>query len=135
MKYFSVGLRALLTIAFVAAGGAKIGGVEMMVETFDKVGFGQGFRYVTGAIEVAGAALLWLPNRQVIGAAVLGGTMVGAVLTHVFILGPSALPAIGLGLICTVVLYIHRDQIPVIFGLKLKSHINSKLFKKICQKW
>jgi len=37
--------------------------------------------------------LLWLPRRQVVGAAVLGGTMVGAVLTHLFILRPSALPA------------------------------------------
>jgi putative oxidoreductase len=65
---------------------------------------------------VIGAALLWLPRRQVIGAAILGGTMVGAVLTHLFILGPSAMPAIILGLLCTAVLYIYRTQIPEVLG-------------------
>ena len=90
MTYLSLGLRTLLTLAFVAAGGAKLAGVGMMVDTFEAIGFGQGFRYLTGLIEITGAALLWLPNRQALGAAVLGGTMVGAVLTHWFILGPSA---------------------------------------------
>lgn len=116
MTYLSLGLRILLTLAFVGAGGAKLAGVEMMVATFDQIGIGQGFRYVTGAIEVLGAALLWLPRRQVIGATVLGGTMVGAVLTHWFILGPSAAPAMVLGLLCAAVLYIYRAQIPEVLG-------------------
>lgn len=116
MKYLSLGLRALLTFAFVAAGGAKLVGVEMMVATFETIGFGQWFRYLTGLIEVVGAILLWVPGRQVVGAALLGGTMVGAVLTHWFILGPSAVPAIVLGLVCTAVLYLHRDQIAANLG-------------------
>ena len=74
MSYISVGLRLLLSIAFLGAGGSKLAGVEMMVMTFDQIGWGQGFRYVTGAIEVIGVVLVWLPRRQVIGAAVLGGT-------------------------------------------------------------
>lgn len=116
MKYLSLGLRALLTLAFVGAGGAKLLGVEMMVMTFETIGFGQWLRYFTGLVEVVGAVLLWLPNRQVIGASLLGGTMVGAVLTHWFILGPSAVPAIVLGLICTAVIYVHRDQVNAILG-------------------
>ena len=116
MTYLSLGLRILLTLAFVGAGGAKFAGVEMMVATFDQIGIGQGFRYVTGAVEVLGAALLWLPRRQVIGATVLGGTMVGAVLTHWFILGPSAAPAMVLGLLSAAVLYIYRAQIPEVLG-------------------
>lgn len=116
MTYVSLGLRILLTLVFVGAGGAKLAGVEMMVTTFDQIGFGQSFRYFTGAVEVIGAALLWLPRRQVIGAAVLGGTMVGAVMTHLFILGPSTLPAIVLGLLCAAVLYIYRAQIPEVLG-------------------
>ena len=117
MTYISVGLRILLSIAFLGAGGAKLAGVDMMVMTFDQIGWGQGFRYLTGAIEVIGVALLWLPRRQVIGAAVLGGTMLGAVLTHWFILGPSAVPAMVLGLLCSAVMYIYRAQIPEILGL------------------
>ena len=122
MSYISVGLRLLLSIAFLGAGGSKLAGVEMMmVMTFDQIGWGQGFRYVTGAIEVIGVVLLWLPRRQVIGAAVLGGTMVGGVLTHWFILGPSAVPAIVLGLLSAAVLYIYRTQIPEVLGRKNSS--------------
>ncbi|WP_368344801.1 DoxX family protein [Pelagovum sp. HNIBRBA483] len=121
MTYLSLGLRIVLTLAFIGAGGAKLTGVEMMVTTFDQIGFGQGFRYVTGLIELTGAALLWLPRRQVIGAAVLGGTMVGAVLTHWFIIGPSAVPAIVLGLLSAAVLYIYRAQIPEILGTARRS--------------
>lgn len=116
MKYISLGLRAVLTLAFLAAGGAKLAGVEMMVATYDAIGVGQWFRYFTGVVEIGGVVLLWLGNRQVLGAAVLGATMVGAVLTHWFILGPSAVPAIVLGLISAAVLYIHRAQIPVYLG-------------------
>jgi uncharacterized membrane protein YphA (DoxX/SURF4 family) len=117
MTYISVGLRILLSIAFLGAGGAKLAGVDMMVMTFDQIGWGQGFRFLTGAIEVIGVALLWLPRRQVIGAAVLGGTMLGAVLTHWLILGPSAVPAMVLGFLCSAVMYIYRAQIPEILGL------------------
>jgi uncharacterized membrane protein YphA (DoxX/SURF4 family) len=82
MKYLPIGLRLLLTLAFVGAGLAKLAGAEMMIATYDAIGVGQWFRYVTGIIEVGGAILLWLPRRQVLAAALLGGTMVGAVLAH-----------------------------------------------------
>jgi uncharacterized membrane protein YphA (DoxX/SURF4 family) len=116
MKYISLGLRAVLTFAFVAAGGAKLAGVEMMVATYDTIGLGQWFRYFTGIVEITGAVLLWLPGRQVVGAALLGATMVGAVLTHLLILGPSAVPSIILGLLAAAVLYIYRAQIPGYLG-------------------
>lgn len=116
MQYVSIGLRALLTLAFVAAGGAKLVGVEMMVATYDTIGLGQWFRYLTGIVEIVGAVLLWMPNRQVLGAALLGATMVGAVLAHWFVVGPSALPAIVLGLLSAAVLFIYRAQIPAYVG-------------------
>lgn len=111
MKYLSLGLRGLLTLAFVAARGAKLAGVEMMVGTFDAIGVGQWFRYVTGIIEVGAAIMLWLPGKQVLAAALLGATMVGAVLAHLLKLGPSAVPAVVLGLICAAVIYLHREQV------------------------
>ena len=117
MRYIAISLRVILTLAFIGAGGGKLVGVEMMIITFDQIGFGQWLRYLTGLIEVLGVALLWMPRKQVIGAALLGGTMIGAVMTHWFILGPSAVPAIVLGLVCTTVIYIYRYQIHKVFGM------------------
>ena len=104
-------LRGLLTLAFLAAGTAKLMGVEMMVGTFDKVGLGQWFRYVTGLIEVGSAILLWVPGFQAIAAGLLVCTMIGAVLAHLFIIGPSAVPALVLGVLAAVTLYAHRGQL------------------------
>ena len=117
MRYIAISLRVILTLAFIGAGGGKLVGVEMMIITFDQIGFGQWLRYLTGLIEVIGVALLWMPRKQVIGAVLLGGTMVGAVITHWFILGPSSVPAIMLGLVCTAVIYMYRYQIHKVFGM------------------
>lgn len=117
MKYLSIGLRILLTLAFVSAGAAKLAGVDMMVATFDAIGIGQWFRYVTGVIEVGSAVLLWVPRKQALAAALLGATMVGAVLAHVFVLNAlEGFPAVILGLICAGLLYLHRDQIGQTMG-------------------
>lgn len=111
-KYLVVVAKILVTAAFVAAGLAKLAGVEMMVATFDAVGVGQWFRYVTGAIEVGGAILLWVPGRQFIGAGLLLAAMVGAVLAHLVILGTDTmLPAIILGALSGIIALSHRDQI------------------------
>ena len=77
-KYGLLGIKALLSLAFVAAGLAKLAGVEMMVQTYEAIGVGQWFRYVTGLIEIGGAILLWIPGRQLLGSALLFCTMVGA---------------------------------------------------------
>lgn len=106
------GLRVLLALAFGAAGLAKLAGVEMMVGTFEAIGVGQWFRYLTGAIELGSAVLLWLPGLQFLGAALLVCTMIGAAVAHFAVLGPSAVPAMVLGLMAGMTLYLYRDQIP-----------------------
>lgn len=111
MNYVILGVKVLLTLAFVAAGGAKLIGVEMMVATFDAIGIGQWFRYVTGIIEVGAAVLLWVKGREAIGAGLLVATMIGAVIAHFAILGPSALPAIILGVLALFILWTHRAQL------------------------
>ena len=110
-KFGLPAVKVLLTLAFLAAGGAKLAGAEMMVQTFEAVGVGQWFRYVTGVIEIAGAALLWVRGRQVFGAVLLLCTMIGAVLAHFLIIGPSAVPALVLGLLVALVAFSHRDQL------------------------
>lgn len=110
-RWALLAIRAVLTAAFLAAGLAKLAGVEMMVATFDAIGWGQWFRYVTGAIEVGAAVLLWVPGLQALAAAALVATMSGAVIAHLVVLGPSAVPALVLGLLAATVLYTNRGQI------------------------
>jgi hypothetical protein len=87
---------------------AKLAGVEMMVGTFDQIGWGQWFRYLTGIIEVGSAVMLWIPGLQLLGAALLLCTMISAVLFHLLVLGPSAVPALVLGILSAVIVWRHR---------------------------
>ncbi len=112
-NYAPIVIKLLLSFAFAAAGFAKLAGAEMMVQTFEAIGVGQWFRYVTGLIEVVGAVLLWVPGKQFIAATMLLCTMIGAALAHLLILGPSALPAVVLGVLCAITAYVYREQSPV----------------------
>jgi DoxX-like family len=58
-------LKLVLAALFLFTGGAKLAGLPAMVEVFERVGFGQWFRYLTGILEVGGAALLlWIPDDR-----------------------------------------------------------------------
>jgi uncharacterized membrane protein YphA (DoxX/SURF4 family) len=99
------GIRILLALAFAAAGAAKLAGVPQMVANFEAMGFGQWFRYFTGAVELLGVVLILLPRAGFFGGLWLGGTMVGAVATHLFLIGGSPIPAMVLGALCAIVVY------------------------------
>lgn len=90
-------VRLTLALAFGAAGTAKILAVPMMVDIFRQVGLGQWFRYVTGVVELGGAVLMMVPSTGLAGALLLGATMVGAVITHLAVIGGSPVPAVTLG--------------------------------------
>ena len=104
-------LQAIIAAAFVAAGAAKLAGVPFMVDLFAQIGLGQWFRVVTGMVEIAGAVALLVPGLASIGALWLGSTMVGAVATHLFVLHTSPVPAIVLGLLNALVVYLRRDEL------------------------
>jgi uncharacterized membrane protein YphA (DoxX/SURF4 family) len=104
-------LQGILATAFLAAGVAKLAGVPFMVDLFTQIGLGQWFRVTTGVVEVAGAVALLVPGLASIGALWLGFTMVGAVATHLFVLHTSPVPAIVLGLLSTLVVYLRRDEL------------------------
>jgi putative oxidoreductase len=87
------GVQILTALAFLAAGGSKLSGAPAMVDMFEKIGFGQWFRYVTGSLEVAGALLLLLPRTAAIGGWLLAAVMIGAVGTHLFLIGGNPIPA------------------------------------------
>jgi putative oxidoreductase len=104
-------LQGILAAAFLAAGSAKLAGVPYMVELFNQIGIGQWFRIVTGVVEVTGAIALVFPGLASIGAAWLASTMVFAVATHLLILHTSPAPAIVLGILNALVVYLRRDEL------------------------
>src|SRR5258708_560346 len=89
-------VQGLLALAFVGAASGKLLGKPEMVALFEAVGVGQWFRYVTGLMELTGALLIVVPRTKFFGAALLSMVMVGAVLTHLFILhtAPTAPPVL-----------------------------------------
>lgn len=112
-KFYGVwALKILAAAAFLMAGFSKLTGAEMMVGVFEQVGVGQWFRYVAGAIEVVGAVVLFVPGKAVFGAALLTATMIGAVITHLFVIGGSAVPALVLLTITATIAWSHRAQLP-----------------------
>src|SRR5690242_10889421 len=88
---------------FPMVGFTKLAGNAQMVGMFEAIGLGQWFRYLTGALEVGGAVLLVIPPTSGLGALMLAGVMIGAVVTHVFIIGGSPLMAMTLLVVTSVV--------------------------------
>jgi len=82
---------------FLFAGSLKLAGAPLMVDEFARIGLGQWFRYVTGGIEVVSAVLLLVPSLAFFGALALIATMVGAIFTHLFVIGGS--PAVPIVLL------------------------------------
>ncbi len=92
-------LQALLALQFAMAGLVKVLGDPSMVEMFATIGIGQWFRYVVGALELAGAVGVLIPRLSGLAALGLVCLMVGATLTNLFVLGASPLLTIVLLLV------------------------------------
>jgi len=96
---------------FLFSGGLKLTGAPALVALFDAIGIGQWFRYLTGSIEVVSAVALLVPSWAAFGALMLIPTMVGAVFTHLFIVGGSAVPATVLLTGSLAIAWARRDQL------------------------
>ena len=95
---------------FLMVGFLKLSGNEQMVGLFAAIGVGQWFRYLTGALEVGGAILLLIPRTSGLGAVILAAVMIGAVITHLFIVGGSPVMAIILLGVASLVAWVRREQ-------------------------
>lgn len=95
---------------FLMVGFLKLSGNPQMVGLFQAIGLGQWFRYLTGALEVAGAILLLIPRTSGIAALLLAGIMLCAVLTHLLIVGGSPLAAIILLIVTSVIAWGRRKR-------------------------
>src|SRR4051812_26671439 len=95
-------IQGVTAAMFLVAGISKLSGVPMMGQGFDLIGVGQWFRYLTGGIELVGAVLILIPALASFGAGALAATMIGAIITHLFIVGGS--PAVPVLLLASTTL-------------------------------
>src|SRR5882724_5836900 len=95
---------------FLMVGYLKLSGNAQLVGLFQAIGVGQWFRYLTGSLEVAGAILLLIPRTSGLGALMLAGIMICAVVTHVFIVGGNPQPAIILLIVTGIIAWGRRHR-------------------------
>jgi putative oxidoreductase len=105
------GVQIALAGMFLLAGGSKLLGAPPMVALFNTIGLGQWFRYLTGLIEVGAAVALLVPAFAVFGALALVPTMVGAILTELFIVGGSPVPPAILLIGVALVIWARRREV------------------------
>ena len=100
----------VLAAMFLFAGGSKLAGAPKMVELFAAIGWGQWFRYFTGAVELSAAVALLIPSAALFGAILLVLTMVGATIANLS-LGQSPAPPLVLLLLAAAVAWTRRNQL------------------------
>jgi uncharacterized membrane protein YphA (DoxX/SURF4 family) len=90
----------------------KFAGQAAAIETFVEIGWGDWFRYVTGAVEAAGAIGLVIPRLAGAAATALIGLMAGAALTQILVLEPAwSLLPLGYGVIFALIAWTRRAEI------------------------
>ncbi|GGP44564.1 DoxX family protein [Saccharothrix coeruleofusca] len=109
------GLQLALAAYFAYSGSLLFG--DDFVNKFDRIGFGQWLRYLTGVLEVGGAVGLLVPRLCGLAALGLMGVMTGAVVTELFLVdnGDASLPAALLGLAAVVAL-VRRDTVIALYA-------------------
>ena len=68
-------LRVLLGVLFLGIGIEKLTGTMGTIPFFDAIGWGQWFRYASGALDTAGALLIFMPRWTSLGALIITCTV------------------------------------------------------------
>ena len=68
-------LRVLLGVTFLGIGIEKLTGTMGTIPFFDAIGWGQWFRYFSGALDTAGALLILVPRWTSLGALIITCTV------------------------------------------------------------
>jgi putative oxidoreductase len=103
----------LLAVFFAFTAAPKLLGDPATVASFESIGFGQWFRYLTGACELAGAVGLVIPRLSGVAALGLAGLMVGATATNLFLLpgmAPVAVVTVLLGVVFVLIARAHKAE-------------------------
>jgi uncharacterized membrane protein YphA (DoxX/SURF4 family) len=107
----------VLAVFFVVAAAPKLFGEPTTVASFESIGFGQWFRYLTGTCELAGAIGLLIPRLSGVAALGLVGVMVGATATNLFLLpgmAPAAVVTVLLGVVFVLIARARKAETTVL---------------------
>ena len=104
-------LQGVVAGAFLAAGVTKVVGISFEVHQFEAIGLGQWFRVVTGIVQISGAIALLYPRLAPIGALWLSLTMLSAAVASITALHTSPLPAIAVGMLTALLVYLRREAL------------------------
>lgn len=104
----------LSALAFLAAGAAKLMGVEMVHKSFATLGLPAFFGYFIGACEIAGAIGLFIRKLSALAAAGLALIMVGAAYYHA-IYDMQGLPAAIILFVFSAIIVIGRKNDSFLF--------------------
>jgi putative oxidoreductase len=80
-------ITVIVSVLFFMFGIEKLANIGDWDRVFDRIGFGQWLRYFTGIVQISGALLFIVPRTSVFGAALLGASMIGAVVAQIAVLG------------------------------------------------
>ena len=111
-------LQLVLAAVFVMSAVPKLTSDPRAVAGFDAIGFGDWFRYLIGALEIAGAIALLIPLLSGLAGLAFVGLMIGAVVTTLLVFDGEmvALPALVLAL-ATIIAWGRRRHTAQLIGL------------------
>ncbi len=110
-------LQVVIAVAVVGAGLATLGGAAQPVEIFDQIGAGEWFRYLVGTLEVAGGLGLLIPRLCGLSGLALAALWVGAIATHLFVIGGSPAPAVVFFVLTAMIAYGRRHRTAELMGV------------------
>ncbi len=103
----TLALSIVLGLAFLASGIMKLMDPAAAAAGLAHLGVSVAMAATAGVLEVAGAALVLIPKTRFYGALLLGGTMLGAVITHLAAADFAGIvPAAVLGLVAAAVAWL-----------------------------
>jgi len=97
-------LRILLGLAFLGIGIEKLTGTMGTIPFFNAIGWGQWFRYASGALDTVGALLIFVPRWTSYGALIITCTVgLGTILCFTMVLFNPIFPLVMTLLAATLV--------------------------------
>ncbi|WP_336213643.1 DoxX family protein [Nonomuraea sp. LPB2021202275-12-8] len=110
-------LQVVAAAWFLIAAAGKFAGAEPAASTFEAIGWGDWFRTLIGALEVAGAVALFVPVLAGLAGMAFAGLMAGAVVTEAFVSGGSVVMPLALLVVSAIIAWGRRDSIVRLWAL------------------